>query len=349
VRPSENALCVFAPVLRRSHLKKLLFGLAVAAIVLIGAGLTLSLWALRYRAPCDLPCQDLGREPLPGRDPNEIRLSKPHCAPLKIALELARPTATLGRRYTLWFKVRLTNASCYKLSMIDASPLIWWFDDRTYRVPPYLTIHVDGPDGKEIRNLDHVREHGFTAAEIAKMSGLDKRYIPDERIVSEYGEVIPYEDDNGAFRRWQSDPSLAMNNNGYIQLLPGHSITTTASNLAPHTEKQVIQHTNGGVGLMNIHVPTALSGIEQTVDSFRVLDQYIFHKPGHYKIRVAYEPPPITAEPIYPYASRVPDSVQNLLVELGLTQWRDTDPAFRDGASYPIRLESAPVDFEVVP
>jgi|GEM_PF-6864772 len=323
-----------------------------ALLILLGVGLKVSLWALRYRAPCPLPCQDLGREPVPGEPLKAWGPFTPRCAPVKIDLELARPEAKTGHRYTLWFKLRLTNVSCYKLSLINAGPLIWWFYENRLNVPNDFIFHVQGPDGIEVKNLKHAAYERLPREDVEKL----RRAYPHVRLrskdtgyLSEYGDVIPYEDDLAAWDRMRANPHLSMDDHAYVTLQPGQSLESTVSVFAPHTEHAEIEHLSGGVGYTTAHAPVALDGAEVPVPGYRIMDQYIFWKPGRYTIRVAYNPSFVTGEPIYPYAERVPWQMQKLLSMLGLARGMDLSPADRDEAYFQIHAESSTLSFEVKP
>jgi len=108
------------------------FGLAL--VLLAGAV------ALYHRpGPCTLPCEELGKEPVPGRD----KLFAPACDPIKLTLELEKPEAKIKDRYSLWHRVTIKNDCCRKIeTQLPFFLGVPWAGDLYFR--------VWGPDGKEI-------------------------------------------------------------------------------------------------------------------------------------------------------------------------------------------------------
>lgn len=308
-------------------MKPIAIGLASAALVALGVALGISRWALLYRAPCAQPCRDLGHEPVPGLGPRASRSCVPKCAPLKLDLELAEPTTRTGKLYTLWYKVTLTNVSCYDLSSINAEA----FFSRIKNLSVDLRLQVRDPEGKEVVSAD----------------------MPSVMARSEYGEVAPYSIEHGAFRRFRAIPDLSMDDDGFVTMKPGAALVTAPSVIDPRKDGPIYSKWDGEIHSSGrTVVPVDLKGILAPPPGLRILDNYFFKKPGRYTIRAIYDHTygsGITATPIYPYAGRVPEVLKKLLRLLRLIGDKDDDRVFWDSEHYPVRVESRAVAFEVKP
>lgn len=306
--------------------KSLAVGLGTTALLLLGVALGVSRWALLYRAPCAQPCQDLGHEPVPGRGPRDIRTCVPKCAPLKLELELAEPTTRVGKLYTLWYKVTFTNVSCYDLSIISAEAFF-----KNIRAVTQPHLQVLDPDGKEVVS----------------------DYMTGVKVRSEYGEVAPYSIEPGAFFRFQAIADLRMDDNGYVTMRPGAALVTAPSVIDPRKDGPIYSKWNGDIHSSGRTVERVdLKGIPTPPAGFRILEDYIFKKPGRYTIRAIFDrtgATGITATPIYPYAGRVPEVLKKLLRFVRLIDERDQYRASSESAEYPVRVESPAVAFEVKP
>lgn len=307
-------------------IKSLAVWLGATFVVLLALVLGVARWALLYRAPCDQPCQDLGHEPAPGLGPKDSRTCVPKCAPLKLDLELAEPSTRTGKLYTLWYKVTLTNVSCYDLSIISAEA---FFDRIRHHTAP--TLQVLGPDGKVL--------------------------VPDwekgGKVRSEYGEVWPYSVEPGAIFRFQKIADLRMDNNGFVTMKPGAALVTAPSVIDPRRSGGGYSEWHGDVHSSGGSVERVdLKGIPEPPAGYRILDDYIFKKPGRYTIRAIADlthGSGIVAAPIYPYASRVPVAIKRLLWMLRLIGESDQNGAFRESEYFRVRVESDAVSFEVKP
>lgn len=307
-------------------MKSLAVGLGTNALILLALVLGVARWAVLYRAPCNQPCQDLGHEPVPGLGPKDSRTCVPKCAPLKLDLELAEPSTRTGKLYTLWYKVTLTNVSCYDLSIISAEA---FFDPiRHYTAP---TLQVLGPDGKVLRPY----------------------WETGEKVRSEYGEVLPYSIEPGAFFRFQAVADLRMDNNGFVTMKPGAVLITAPSVVDPRKSGGGYSVWQGSIHSSGDSVEQVdLKGIPEPPAGYRILDDYIFKRPGRYTIRAIFDETKgsgIIAAPIYPYASRVPVAIKRLLWMLGLIGESDQNGAFRGSEHFRVRVESDAVSFEVKP
>lgn len=300
-------------------MKKTVFlALSTVALLILTAALAASRWALRYRAPCTQACQNLGKEPVPGRAPKDSRTYAPKCAPLELELELAEPKTRIHRGYTLWYRIRLTNVSCYELGVISAMPFV---ESKPY---DELKLLVLDPAGQEVK---------------------DRRYS----MGPEYGEIIPFTDDPAAFKRFLTDSDLKMDSNGFVTLPPGKSMTTAASILQPHTRQLATVRGEGWVGSAFQRVPASARGIPAPPAGYRILDLYELKKPGRYTIRAIYDHPGVFARSIYPYAHRVPEPLKKLSLALRVIQEADLYPDYRNSGRYPVRVESPAIEFEVEP
>lgn len=308
-------------------IKSLAVWLGATFVVLLALVLGVARWALLYRAPCNQPCQDLGHEPVPGLGPKDSRICVPKCAPLKLDLELAEPSARTGKLYTLWYRITLTNVSCYDLSLISAGA---FFDDKMISGID-LQLQILDPDGKEL------------VAD--SMTG--------GKVRSEYGEVAPYSIEHDAFSRFEKIADLRMDNNGFVTMKPGAALITAPSVIDPRRSGGGYSEWHGNIHSSGGSVERVdLKGIPEPPAGYRILDDYIFKKPGRYTIRAIDDltyGSGIVATPIYPYASRVPVVVKRLLWTLRLINESAQKGAFRESEHFRIRVESAPVSFEVKP
>jgi len=308
-------------------MKSLAVGLCTTALLLLGVALGVSRWALLYREPCAQPCRDLGHEPVAGLGPRATRSCVPKCAPLKLDLELSEPTTRTGKLYTLWYKITLTNVSCYDLSSINAEA----FFSRIKNLSVDLRLEVRDPEGKEVVSAD----------------------MPSVMARSEYGEVAPYSIEHGAFRRFRAIPDLSMDDDGFVTMKPGAALVTAPSIIDPRKDGPIYSKWDGEIHSSGrTVVPVDLKGIPAPPSGFRILDNYFFKKPGRYTIRAIYDHTygsGITATPIYPYAGRVPEVLKKLLRLLRLIDERNQYRASSESAEYPVRVESPAVAFEVKP
>lgn len=305
--------------------KSFVVGIGMAAVLLLGSALGLSRWALLYRAPCDQPCRDLGHDPVPGRGPRDVRVCAPKCAPLKLDLELAEPTARSGKLYTLWYKITLKNVSCHELSGINAEA---FFTARTiHGIGLYLQVR--DPDGKEV-----VPESSSGVA-----------------FQGEYGKVYPYSIEHGAFSRFQSTSDLQMDDDGFVTMKPGATLVTAPSVVDPRKDGPISDGVRGNtINSAGTIERVNLEGIPPPPAGFRILDDYVFKKPGRYTIAAIDDlgyASGITATPIYPYAGLVPYPLRRCLRLLRLIDEKAVDPAARNSERYLVRVESPAVPFEV--
>lgn len=308
-------------------MKSLAVGLSATVLLLLALVLGVARWAVLYRAPCNQPCQDLGHEPVPGLGPKDSRTCVPKCAPLRLDLELAEPSTRTGKLYTLWYKVTLTNVSCYDLGLINAEA--FFAAMKNLRVD--LSLQILDPDGKEVVS----------------------DYSKGGKVASEYGDVAPYSVELGAFSRFREISDLRMDDNGFVTMKPGAALVTAPSVIDPRKDGPDYSEWYGDIHSSGRTVQRVdLKGIAKPPAGYRILDDYIFKKPGRYTIRAIDDltyGSGIVATPIYPYASRVPVVVKRLLWTLRLINGSAQNGAFRESEHYRVRVESAPVSFEVKP
>ncbi|MBI2362096.1 MAG: hypothetical protein HYV15_01760 [Elusimicrobia bacterium] len=216
----------------------------------------------------------------------------------------------------------MRNVSCYRFPFVDTMEFGETWEQR--KVEPglgrdgSLFIRVWDPDGRE---------------------------IPRENFKPESPESFLYGPDPEALRRQvalQGDKKLG------FELLPGAAIASVPSVLAPRVlERATDPSTMAQVGrYVSRPIP---KGAEPPPNGFTILDMFVFDKPGTYSIQAVYEEV-LDAEPILPYAGRVPRIFQiptALLGGLGLRL--DPDPLPLIGHKFLVHAESEKLDFTVNP
>lgn len=304
---------------------------ALAACLVAAPFLLRAIFALEAR--CSLPCRDLTTKPGVNFLPGEEKLSPP-CAPLELKFELAQPTARVGKRYSLWYRLTLNNRSCSRLSFdlsdfqnsfVSIGRLGSGWGGR-HSVDNGLFFRVWGPDGREILS------------------------DPGRDFPNEYYPLIPYARDPSA----RPVATVA---------LPGGSIRTTPSVRAPHfpdrlpgfdqivdenkepdLARALTRNAEAYYGAIwrkrgSPTPPKALAG-------FSPLDDIAFKTPGKYRIQAIFAAG-VIAGPIRPVYDSLPVEWQGKLwyseVLFGVRIQPD-----RDSTGYRVRVESEILDVEVV-
>lgn len=250
----------------------------LAAVALLGAYTVASVaaiyWYSEYRIPCAQPCRELGEEVLvPPRRRDDDAVYRPKCKPLQLDLELYRPKARADTRYTLWYKARLVNRSCFALYWIDSGDFMYSLDQigAVQFTDNGLSFRVIGPDGVEVPQGGF-----FESSEFEFIYRADREELA--RVDSTYDE----------FRR---------------NFPPGAEIRTVASELAPHKSYLVIPDADAIRKMTGFSHDTALRpaapppGTEAPPPGFRILDAYRFKRKGTYRIQAAYRDD-LTAVPL---------------------------------------------------
>lgn len=241
----------------------------LAAAAILGAYTAASVaafyWYAEYRIPCAQPCRDLGEDVLaPARRRDDDPIYRPKCQPLQLDLELYRPRARADTRYTLWFKARLVNRSCFELWGIDSTGFKYCRDEvrSTSFSDRGLSFNVLGPDGHTIPQGDFFRSSEFefiyqaNEAELAKL----------EPIYEEFKQNFP----------------------------PGAEIRTISSVLAPHKSYLIIPNDEAVRHMTAFSHESVLRpaapppGTEAPPAGFRILDAYRFRRKGTYRIQAVY-------------------------------------------------------------
>ncbi|HBL18961.1 MAG: hypothetical protein A2X36_15020 [Elusimicrobia bacterium GWA2_69_24] len=269
---------------------------------------------------CEQPCRDLGT--------NGDTVRQPLCAPLKLELGLADPKARIGRRYSLWYRVRMTNTSCFLLHALTAEHFMTTRGlDSAHATGIGLYLRVLDPDGNEL-------------APLGAPTGAER---------TEYGSVIPYRFDHKASQK--AFKELSVGDHWSFDFLPGRSIETIPSVLEPRQHalvapalpckveggERVCEYAEGEMHVENPGAPEPPAG-------FRILDQYVFKRGGRYRIQAVYEYKELWAEPIYRYDHLAVGPIFLVKDLFGV----DLIHSRRHG-KYFVRAVSDPVEFEVVP
>ncbi len=321
-------------------------GLAALAAVVFAAR-----WALNYRAPCSQPCRDLGIYPpkpysidysdpaQPWLKPASIQARMkvpeppcpaPKCAPLKLDLELFKPEAKVNRRYTLWYRVSMKNVSCVKLGFLGGDFFMGPGDrNRNYHAASGFKIKVRDPHGNEVPD-----------------SGAPRPFSTAPEDNTEYGDVIPYDHDPAVGLKLAKD--IPMDSDWDFYLNPGQSIATLSSRLHP-TRMELVGMIDeyGRPGSGPLYVDVDLKGAPKPPPGFRILEQFIFKKPGKHTIQVTMENARLPATPSFPYEGPVPAPLCRFMRFAGFIGEYDCSPASRDTRKYHVRAESQTLEFEV--
>lgn len=172
--------------------------------------------------------------------------------------EVFRPIAKRNTRYTLWYRIKLTNQSCHDVWGLELNDLMFSRDQvglKSYSENDALNFRVWGPDGAEVKQgtFDKSRDYAF----LYRPS--DKELEAWKAAVERTGRILP----------------------------PGATFTSIPSQLAPLRQTTRIDWTTGrhGIGYEHIAPPP---GAESPPPGFRILDTFSFDKPGVYRIQALY-------------------------------------------------------------
>lgn len=299
------------------------------------------------KGPCDQPCQDLGSD-LSSTDKVLGPSYRPRCAPLQLSLELADRGVRVGRVYGLFYRVRLKNVSCERLTF-NAAQFVYGIA-RSRRDVDRLNFALTGPDGKE------------------------RELFNDVSYSSEFDPWLPYSiDDKGSpflneLLKEYEPLRQPLDAHRLVTLAPGQEIETTPSKVelrcpksrgdeaadaagGPHTPegrllKRLADEFDEKKCQWALRRPNFPKVIEPPL-GFRPFDDYKFDGPGKYKIRVV-GGMSFSAEPIYPHAESCPSLVEFPLGFLDQFFSGKIFPSPSDERRrYEIRIESSAVEFEV--
>lgn len=172
--------------------------------------------------------------------------------------EVFRPIAKRNTRYTLWYRMKLTNQSCHEIWGLELNDLMFSQEQSgSTRLTEgnALNFIVWGPDGAEVKQ-----------GTFAKSRDYEFLYRPSDR----------------ELKAWQAETERT----GRL-LLPGATFTSIPSQLAPLRQTTRIDWTTGRHSIGYEHIPPP-PGAESPPPGFRVLDTYSFDKPGVYRIQALY-------------------------------------------------------------
>lgn len=249
--------------------RRFLHGLAaLAAFILTAFGIIrLSIWMLDYTPSCQQPCRDLGSAS-----------DHPACIPVTLSLEAVPASTKAGVVTEVFFRVRLTNQSCYVMS-VPAGGFIWYRDRQEMRAVVPFHIHIQGPNGEVRSNLL-----------LSKIALYSDRPLEESELRSTEG-ARPDDKD-------------------FINLLPGDSLTSNSAILAPYRTVLRDQHEpDGSIAtlLVRVPVPVPPSAVSPP-PGFNVVDDLRFDVPGNYRVIATYGDAgeDTWLQPVHPLAHFVP-------------------------------------------
>lgn len=305
--------------------KLLRWGLGATALLVAYSAVSVLYvrWALTKRAACSMPCRDLGLEvEAPGLMKDSPPTYRPGCKPLDLKLELHRPQARRNSRYALWYRLTMTNVSCYQLPYFGTAEFSESWEEDTVRSglgqDGDLVIRVWGPDGDEIQRGNFKVESPRT---------------------------FLYKTDSAAFQR-----HLARLDKETLSLKmdPGDSISSLPSMLWPSVLEGSIDW-KVGEKVWSYNPRPLPKDAETPPEGFTILDSFVFERPGTYTIQAFYEAK-LSAEPIRPYAKGVPVAIGlpiYMLSWIGVDLYPDRKPL--SAHDYLMRAESQKLPFAVAP
>lgn len=274
-----------------------LSGLA-ASLRIVAAPLLLAY--LSWTPPsCPQPCADLGEKPFTVFD--EILKStetvyRPTCPPLSLTLELARPSAKVGKRALVWYKVKIRNQCCLTLTTSL---------DHIY-FPAYsnsLSIDVLDPDGREVQSEEDEPDNLFGKP--------GEPFKPMPYMVP-YGSIHRYKMDLTGLNQLRAQKRVSPE--GDIELAPGEELVTQGTLLDPYREVMVeMKGQDGGMGsgTGRISVPTP-PGTEIPPKGFSPRGDFIFRRPGRYSVVASYKHSQ-GIQPIFPRVDALPRRIRRIL------------------------------------
>lgn len=299
----------------------------VAAGISIGtytaASIIVSRRAWMTRDECHLPCRDLGREVLrPAASKMHEPTYRPACRPLELQLVLHRPVARRNSRYSLWYRAKIQNVSCYDLDWVDKNGFIYSLDEfgLTSFHNEGLGFRIWGPDGREVpqgnfeKSSDYAYLYGSDNAEISRRQAADKYF------------------DSG-------------------DLPSGASFETVASTLEPTRRVATASFDPRSGDSIHGFRPEAINpppDAETPPPGFKVLDAFQLRQPGKYRIQATFEDDYVRA------SARFSRKVPNWLAFPARKLSRAGLPIFppvedRESRIFSVRAESAVAEFTVPP
>lgn len=260
--------------------------------------------------PCDQPCQDA--------------IS---CDPLEFTFEITPTKIKLGQPYYLWYRARIKNRTCRKLSPIAVDGFLDSKDLR--KIASHLWVTVTGPDGREVERLPVPRPDGGISWDYGSTRGVD---------ISTEGTIHPYQPNFEQIRRLRK--SAKLKEPGYVALMPGEAFETITPTLRPYRIVATSFRTeDGGIADGYRWVQAANPPKFPTPpEGFNILDRYTFTRPGRYAINAGYR----DTMAIYPIFARW----ENRFRWLDLFFW-PTYPSNWDSTKRDVDLSAPPVVIEI--
>lgn len=306
--------------------RRLLLGASGILLVWTTASFVAVRWAWVTREMCPQPCQDLGLEVLKPAQMQGMTVMKgavhrPACSPLKLDLELHRPVTRRDTRYTLWYRARLTNQSCFAFDVASSMLLL---------------------------SPDHLRETSFNEIGFFfEVLGPDGAKVPQGGFSPSSRYDFLYRLDEEAYRKARAFVDSRIGEQGNLR--PGESIETVPTVLDPH-EKQVVTQVTGPHHAHRLVPVAPPPGAEQGPPGFKVLDTYIFRKKGTYRIKAVYRGE-AGAIPYFNKSRQIPDWLRLphslLSYHLGISAFKRTAYDAQSYEDYNLDVASPELPFIV--
>lgn len=261
--------------------------------------------------PCDQPCQD-----------------GMNCDPLELSFEVTPTQIKLSQPSMLWYRTRITNRTCRRISPISVDGFLESTELR--EIGSALWVTVKDSSGREIERLPPAGPDGGISWDYGNNKGVD---------VSTMGTVYPYQPGFEAITRLRESGKLK--DSGYVDLNPGETFETVTSVLRPYRILATSSRTEDGGIADGYRWVLAKNPPDFPLPpaGFIFLDRYKFNRPGRYFISAGFK----AQINIYPVFKRWEDSSH----WLDLIFW-GTYPSGLDSKTREIKLVSPPVSIEVV-
>lgn len=262
------------PTFRRWGKKLLEWRRAITiAVLVLGVHYAGTYYLKRYYAgivPCDQPCQD--------------GIS---CDPLELTFEVKPTRLRMGEPHYLWYRARITNRSCRRISPIAVDEFL----DSTKLGDDamFFGVAVTGPDGRKVERLPVPGPDGGIAWNYGESDGVS---------ISTEGTIYPYQPDYEKILRLYKTGKV--DELDFVELKPGESFETITSVLRPYRIVATSVRTDdGGVahGYGRVRAEDS-PAFPEPPESFIYLDRYKFNRPGRYSIQARYSQE-ITLYPVY--------------------------------------------------
>ncbi|PCI34941.1 MAG: hypothetical protein COB53_11490 [Elusimicrobia bacterium] len=226
------------------------------------------LYVINHKEHCDQPCKDLGSVAYLGEHIHKGVVLEAACDPLTLKLELAERPVKVGERYSLWHRIEIKNNCCGITSL--RLPFLLANAQGTK-----LSFDVWGPGGEKISSTP--------------TSVLEDFYLPYKYEKHENAELAA-----SKFIHW---------------IYPGETLSSTPMRYEPHKklspyledrfdefwsefpDKKFDKLKERDRRFQEKRVNEMMKKLKppKPIPGYRVLDRFVFKKPGIYKIQVHLE------------------------------------------------------------